>query len=166
MDSDWSASAKRYPGGKILVASLPGVDIGSTIEVEFEIEMKNMPFLAGTEPFQLPDDLQQKTFEITAPAGLKVQRLVTGGPIVATTPAGENGKQTFRWSAEKIGAQAAEADLPPDWVYKPGVTYFVGDFNDYLTKLDDTLEDRSRASRAIQTLAARLGGKSGTGWMP
>ena len=38
MDADWSASAKRYTGGKILVANLPGVDIGSTIEVEYEID--------------------------------------------------------------------------------------------------------------------------------
>ena len=37
MDAGWNASAKRYTGGKILVASLPGVDIGSTIEVEYEI---------------------------------------------------------------------------------------------------------------------------------
>jgi len=29
MDAGWNASAKRYTGGKILVANLPGVDIGS-----------------------------------------------------------------------------------------------------------------------------------------
>ena len=40
MDAGWNASAKRYTGGKILVANLPGVDIGSTIEVEFEITSK------------------------------------------------------------------------------------------------------------------------------
>ena len=34
MDAGWNASAKRYTGGKILVANLPGVDIGSTIDVE------------------------------------------------------------------------------------------------------------------------------------
>ena len=31
MDQDWNAGAKRYTGGKVLVASLPGVEIGSTI---------------------------------------------------------------------------------------------------------------------------------------
>jgi len=34
MDAEWNVSAKRYTGGKILVGSLPGVEIGSTIEVE------------------------------------------------------------------------------------------------------------------------------------
>src|SRR5579871_6100155 len=37
MDEGWNAAARRYTGGKVLVASLPGVDIGSTIEVEYEI---------------------------------------------------------------------------------------------------------------------------------
>ncbi len=59
MDAGWNASAKRYTGGKILVANLPGVDIGSTIEVEFEITTKGKPFSAGFESFQLPDELDQ-----------------------------------------------------------------------------------------------------------
>ena len=37
MDAGWNGSAKRYTGGKILVANLPDVAIGSVIEVEFEI---------------------------------------------------------------------------------------------------------------------------------
>src|SRR5208283_2317452 len=41
MDEGWNASAKRYTGGKILVANLPGVDIGSTIEVEYEVTTSN-----------------------------------------------------------------------------------------------------------------------------
>src|SRR5205814_7548268 len=72
MDAGWNASAKRYTGGKILVANLPGVEIGSTIEVEFEIISHNKPFLSGFESFQLPDEMKQKMFQLTAPAGLKV----------------------------------------------------------------------------------------------
>ncbi len=48
MDAGWNASAKRYTGGKILVANLPGVDIGSTIEVEFEITSKECRFSPGS----------------------------------------------------------------------------------------------------------------------
>ena len=80
MDEGWNASAKRYTGGKILVASLPGVEVGSTIEVEFEIISTNKPFLAGFESFQLPDEMEQKSFTLTAPAGVKIQRLVSGAP--------------------------------------------------------------------------------------
>ena len=47
MDEAWNASAKRYTGGKILVANLPGVDIGSTIEVELEVTSHSKPYIAG-----------------------------------------------------------------------------------------------------------------------
>ena len=161
MDAEWSASAKRYTGGKILVANLPGVDIGSTIEVEFEIVMKNMPFVAGFEPFQLPDDLDQKSFELTAPAGVKIEKMVTGGiPLEFTDPvASGTGRQTCRWSVEKVKALAAETQLPPDWVYKPGVTYFVGDVKDYLKTLSDTMEDRSRSRAKVEALTRQIVGQ-------
>ncbi|MGH7942318.1 MAG: DUF3857 domain-containing protein, partial [Limisphaerales bacterium] len=69
MDQGWNSGARRYTGGKVLVASLPGVEIGSTIEVEFEITMKGVPFISGFEPFQFSDDLDAKSFVITAPKG-------------------------------------------------------------------------------------------------
>ena len=97
MDEGWNASAKRYTGGKILVASLPGVEVGSTIEVEFEIVCTNKPFLAGFESFQLPDELEQKSFTLTAPANVKVQRLVSGiRGIIREQDKRAGGRQEFR----------------------------------------------------------------------
>jgi transglutaminase-like putative cysteine protease len=161
MDAQESASAKRYTGGKILVANLPGVDIGSTIEVEFEIRMKDMPFIGGFEPFQLPDDLQKKSFKLVAPANLKVEKMVTGtAALTAGSPATSDGAQTFEWSAQEISALPAEAEVPPDWVYKPGVNYFVGDFKAYLKELNDTLQDRSRAGEKAGEMARQLAAHS------
>jgi len=161
MDAEESATAKRYTGGKIFVANLPGVDIGSTIEVEFEIRMKNMPYIGGFEPFQLPDDLRQKSFQLTAPAGIKVEKIVTGGaPLKADAPTVGNNAQAWRWSAQNISALPAETELPPDWVYKPGVNYFVGDFKAYLKELNDTLQDRSQAREKAGTLARQIAGQS------
>ena len=165
MDAEWSASAKRYTGGKVLVANLPGVDIGSTIEVEYEVDMKAVPFVAGFEPFQLPDDLEHKSFELTAPAGMKIEKMVTGAvPLLAADPAaGADGKQTCRWSVDKVKALAAEPQLPPDWVYRPGVSYFAGDFNAYLKELSDTMQDRSRSRAKVEVLARQLAGLAGKG---
>jgi len=161
MDADWSASAKRYTGGKILVANLPGVDIGSTIEVEFEISMKGVPFVAGFEPFQLPDDLQQKSFQVTAPAGLKVEKMTSeSGPALADSPSVDPGVQTFRWTADKMQALPAETQLPPDWVYAPGVTYFAGDFKAYLKDLSDALHHRSESGTKAAAMARQLAAQS------
>src|SRR5205814_7105320 len=78
MDAGWNASAKRYTGGKVLVANLPGVDIGSTIEVDYEVTTKGKPFISGFETFQTFDDLDKKEVKLTAPADLAIHTLVTG----------------------------------------------------------------------------------------
>jgi transglutaminase-like putative cysteine protease len=161
MDSDQSASAKRYTGGKVLVASLPGVDIGSTIEVEYEIVMKGKPFVGGFEPFQLPDAVQQKSFILTAPAGLKVEKMVSGAiPLQAGAPAGHASGQAYQWSAANVAAMPAETELPPDWVYKPGVAYFVGNYKDYLKQLADTLDDCSKSRTQATAVAKQLAAQS------
>ncbi|HTL16969.1 MAG TPA: DUF3857 domain-containing protein, partial [Patescibacteria group bacterium] len=127
MDAGWNASAKRYTGGKILVANLPGIDIGSTIEVEYEITTRNKPFLSGFEAFQLPDVLQQKTVLLKAPADLKFQKILCGpsGQIREQSQTAD-GKRSFEWHAENVKALPAEQQLPPEWVYLSGVEYFAG----------------------------------------
>jgi transglutaminase-like putative cysteine protease len=164
MDDGWNASAKRYTGGKILVANLPGVDIGSTIEVEFEVTSHNKPFLSGFEAFQLPDALDQKTFRLTAPAGLAVERLVTGPAGILTDDAKTAaGTQNFEWDAKDVKALPAESQLPPEWVYCSGVQYFVGDLKAYLKTLDETMLDRSRKSAKAAEMARKLADDAGGG---
>ena len=108
MDEGWNASAKRYTGGKVLVANLPGVDIGSTIDVEFELVDKGTPFISGFETFQFFDDLDKKTFQLTAPDTLQVRKLMSGpGGIVKEEDKPANGEQQFEWRAENVKA------LPP-----------------------------------------------------
>jgi len=163
MDEGWNASAKRYTGGKILVASLPGVDIGSTIEVEFEVVYTNTPFLAGFESFQLPDELEQKSFTLTAPAQIKIQRLVSGSPgIVREQTTKQGSRQEFLWRSEKVAALPAETQLPPEWVYSAGVGYFVGKVTDYLKTLNETMEARSRHCAKAAELARQMAAKSGS----
>jgi len=159
MDEGWNASAKRYTGGKVLVANLPGVDIGSTFEVQYEISSKDKPFLAGFEAFQFFDDLEKKSFQLTAPCDVKVQKRLTG----AASGVGEHtnidqGNHIFQWRAEQVKALPAEPQLPPDWVYEAGVQYFVGDEKTYLDELQQTMLDRSangaKAAEVAKDLAS------------
>ncbi len=162
MDEGWNASAKRYTGGKILVASLPGVDVGSTIEVEFEVIYTNKPFLAGFESFQLPDELEQKSFTLTAPAGVKVYRLISGAPgIVREQDTKDGSRQEFQWQSGKVAALPAETQLPPDWIYSAGVGYFIGSVTNYLKELDETMLERSHQSTRAAEIARQLTAKAG-----
>jgi len=162
MDQGWNPSAKRYTGGKILVANLPGVEIGSRIEVEYTITMTNLLFIAGYEPFQFPDAVDQKSLELTAAPNVNVQKF-SGGPAgVLTEQIGtasqSSARQTFTWSATNVAALPAERGLPPAWVYTPGVGYFIGDAADYYRRLNDAMlahaQNGAKAATTARTLAA------------
>jgi transglutaminase-like putative cysteine protease len=159
MDEGWNATAKRYPGGKVLVASLPGVDLGSIIEVEFEIKMHDLPFVAGFEPFQFPDALAEKSFALTAPADLPMQRLVSGAAgAVQELDTTSNRVQTLNWQARRVPAQPSEQELPPEWNYLPGVSYFAGDAAAYWQALNGAMLERSGHSAKAAALARQLAG--------
>ena len=161
MDAGWNASAKRYTGGKILVANLPGVDVGSTIEVQFELASKGAPFIAGFEPFQLPDELERKSFRLTAPAGMEISQMTSGasGLLKAQTQT-ENTQQVFQWTAQNVNALPAEGQLPPEWAYVSGVAYFAGDAGAYVKELLETMLDRSHQRAKAAELARQLTGQA------
>ena len=157
MDAGWNASAKRYTGGKILVANLPNVEIGSTIEVEFEIAYAHSPFLAGYESFQLPDGLEQKDFEISAPETVPVRKWVShGSGIVTEAIQTTHGTKKFAWSANRVPARPAESQLPPDWAYLPSVGYFIGEADDYFKQLNARLQNRSQKNTKAAELARQI----------
>lgn len=157
MDQGWDAGAKRYTGGKVLVASLPGVEIGSTIDVEFEVTMTNMPYISGYEAFQFPDAMDEKSFEIIAPAGLKIQKLVSGPRrIVTEHDEASGGGRTFRWTAKDVKPLPSETDLPPAWEYQSGVSFFAGNVADYWKSLNDAMLAHSKNSSDAAKLAKQL----------
>ncbi len=157
MDQGWNPSAKRYPGGKILVANLPGVEIGSTIEVEYSLTMTNKPFLAGYEQFQLPDGVDQKTFDLSAATNVEVQHFIGGlAGVVTETNDGSGNQQSFQWSATKVAALPAESDLPPEWDYTAGVGYFIGDVKDYYQPLNAAMLAHSQNSAKAAAMAHQL----------
>jgi len=161
MDAGWNASAKRYTGGKILVANLPSVDIGSTIEVEFEITTKNKAFIAGFEPFQLRDALDKKSFQLTVPENLPLQKMVSGQSNsldqIETRP---KGLDSITWKATNIAALPAEGQVPPDWAYSTCVGYFVGDMGAYLKDLNGALVVRAQKSAMAAERTRQLVGQA------
>ena len=157
MDAGWNASAKRYTGGKILVANLPGVDIGSKIEVEYEVTSKGKLFLTGFETFQTFDDLDRKQVRLTAAPGVKVQTIITGpAGVVKEQRSQANGASVFEWQAQNVKALPAEAQLPPDWIYMAGVEYFAGDVKTYLKEVEKTFLERSGKSTKAAALAREI----------
>ncbi|HEY4416132.1 MAG TPA: DUF3857 domain-containing protein [Verrucomicrobiae bacterium] len=161
MDQGWNPSAKRYTGGKILVANLPGVEIGSTIEVEFSITSTNKLFLAGYESFQLPDALDKKSFVLTAPADVTVQKLLGGAKgLVSENRQTTNEVQAFTWAARDVPALPAETSQPPEWIGTPGVGYFIGDLKAHLRALNTAMLTHARNDTKAAAMAQQLTGSA------
>jgi transglutaminase-like putative cysteine protease len=160
MDQGWNPSAKRYPGGKVLVANLPGVEIGSRIEVAYTITMTNQPFLAGYEPFQFPDGVDQKSLQLTAPTNIAVHEFSGGTPDLVTEATSFPGQapdlQAFVWSATNVPALPAEQQLPPAWVCTAGIGYFIGNVDDYYQQLNTAMLAHAQHSDRASALARSL----------
>jgi transglutaminase-like putative cysteine protease len=164
MDAGWNASARRYTGGKLLVANFPGVEIGSTIEMEYVVTSHDRPFLSAFIPFQARDEIVQKTATVRSPAGLQVRTWLTGlAGIVQEKKSTEAGQESREWRADNVRALPSEPLLPPDWAYEAGAGFFVGEERAYLHRLTDVLLDRSRQSEKASALARDLAAKAGPG---
>ncbi|HEY2081239.1 MAG TPA: DUF3857 domain-containing protein [Verrucomicrobiae bacterium] len=157
MDEGWNSGAKRYTGGKVLVASLPGMDIGSTIEVEYEITEHDMPSLSGFELFQFPDALDKKSLRVTAPTGVPIHQFVSGEKgVVQEKRKTEGGTEAVDWQAANVKALPSEAELPPAWTFDPGVEFFIGSPADYWKSLNDAMVAHSKKSAKAAELARQL----------
>lgn len=157
MDAPWNASAKRYTGGKILVANLPGVEIGSTLEVDARVDVANKPFVAGLIPFQFQDEVASRTFTLTAPAALTVSAgLHHAGGSVAPTATTDRDVRTLRWTARQVPGVRAEPSQPPPWAFLPMVQYFAGDPSAYWRELHTAMTGRAAHATKAGAVARKL----------
>lgn len=157
MDAGWNSSAKRYTGGKILVDSLPGVEIGSLIHVEFEVRTHDAPLIASFQPFQLTQPLDRKSFTLEAPMGVPVHERVSGEAGVISESIGtKGGEHLFAWRAAGVPALPDESSAPPPWSFAPGVSYSIGAPADFVAALNRAMLARSRPTPELEALARRL----------
>src|SRR5262249_55931645 len=138
------------------VANLPGVDIGSTIEVDYEVVTTNRSYVAGFETFQTFDDLDKKEVILKAPKGLDVHTLITGNGIVKQQTNESGDTQTFVLQGQNEKALPAEPSLPPEWLYMGGVDFFVGDIKHHVQELNETMLDRAGKGAKAAELAKGL----------
>ena len=164
MDARWVGAAPRYPPARTLVASLPAVEVGSTVSYEVMHEVRDRPFFAAAEAFQGFDPVARKTLTIEAPAGLAIAAAglhVQGGG--AAQPAdGGPGRLVRRWEMAGVAALDSEDMLPPLWGFSPTVLASAGAWSNYAARVDEVLRaaaaDQPAAERRARTLTAGVDG--------
>ena len=149
MDAAWAGSAPRYPASKTLVASLPGVEIGSVIEYEIEEISKDKPFFAVTEVFGSVYPITEKTVRLTVPktVACNVFRDDNGllEPDAATSNIAESVSETatmisYEWKAENLKAIKRETALPPLSGICPVVKISTGNWGEYTASIKQIID--------------------------
>lgn len=162
MDAVWVGAAARYPAGKTLVASLPAVEIGSTISYRVVRRYRDRPFFAAYETFAAFDPVLRKRVRVDCPADLSLAVVPCGGwDMREAVVRIEEGRRIAEWSAESVAAVKLEARLPPPWSFLPTVAASAGRWDTYAREAGEALARaaRSRAEVAGFTGSLSRGGR-------
>jgi hypothetical protein len=156
MDAAWNAGAPRYPAGKILVASLPAVEIGSIIKIEYEKQIKDKPFFSGIYSFRSTSPIDKYTLDITVPTSIKLDITKLHSENIKETVTHKNNKNEYTWSVEKQTALKKEESTPPLWTFVPTVIISSGDFQKYTELIQNSCISKIGKSKNTSLKALSL----------
>ena len=156
MDAPWTGSAPRYPAGKILVLNLPGVEIGSTIEIQATSHVKDKPFFSDIKSFRTINPIEKMRYKISVPKDikLKITRKNLDGILEKTTESSEN--IIYEWKAKDQKSLKKESSLPPAWTFIPTIILSTGDWKTYSDQLNKKFIDAAKTTPEISSLAKKL----------
>ena len=155
MDQGWVAGAPRYPAGKTLVASLPGVEIGSIIEFSYRQTFVDRPFVAGRVSFRDDDPVDRRTVRVSVPPTMRLGiELVHGEAVATATTVGD--RVVYEWQATVQPAVKREDHLPPWWSFNPTVFFGTGNWSDYARQVRGALLAAAAADRMARVKADEL----------
>ncbi len=139
MDEQWNADAPRYPEGKIFVANLPGVEIGSILEVEYEVTVKGKPFYSDIFYFREECPVDNLKIALTIPRNVPVRIIKKNTDNVTEKIVSDNRATCYEWSTENQTALVKEISTPPQWVFVPSIIFSTGIWKDYFETLNNKL---------------------------
>jgi len=156
MDQKWVRYAPRYPAEKIMVASLPGVEIGSILETKTTTFYRDLPFFSAMEHFASHNPIVKKTVRLKMPYKTKVDMVNTAPGIIRRRTWHENERVVHEWSIENREMIKKEDHLAPDWVLTPTLLLSQGDMGDYAKIVEKALLSATKESDAAQAKAREL----------
>ena len=157
MDAPWVGAAPRYPAGKILVASLPAVEVGATISYRVVRTYRDHPFFAAYENFAAFDPMEHKSVRLECPTDMRLSLLWSAGqPKASAVVRAEQGRRISAWSAGPSPAMKRESRLPPQWSFRPTLAVSAGRWEAYAKALGAALTDAARRQEQARELAREL----------
>ncbi len=156
MDQPWTGSAPRYPPGRTLVASLPGVVQGAVVETTVVQTSKDRPFFSAAWSFGGFNPVQRRVVRLRAPASLALKVLDRTAGAVRFTETREGDAIVRTWTATNLPALSRESAMPPDWAQLPTVFVSSGDWAAYARALRAALDAAATGQSAAAAKAREL----------
>jgi transglutaminase-like putative cysteine protease len=156
MDAKWSGEAPRYPSEKIMVASLPGVEVGSIIEYRVISTFRGVPFFSAAEYFADSNPLVSKTVRVELPHALDLKISNTDPLTIHRRTSHKNENIVHEWTSGNRDMIKKEERLPPDWIFKPSVLLSAGDTSSYAALVEKALKEAAGKDKAATAKAREL----------
>jgi transglutaminase-like putative cysteine protease len=134
MDQSWVGAAPRYSPGKVMVISLPAVDVNSVIEYSVERTYKKHPFFSHTEYMQSFNPIVKKSFSLTVPGKFLLKKSILNSknsPLLTL----KNSKNTYTSVIKNSQALKMEKNIPSLWSFVPSIAVSTGSWKSYAKKL-------------------------------
>ena len=156
MDAPWNASAPRYPGGKFLIANLPGVMPNAIIESTVRREYRERPFFSLYYTFAGESPVVRQTLQVTVPRDLELKFSPAPPGVSYSERETTDGKIVHEWMLSSTPQLPAEPGSAPDWTYAPTVFLSTGDYAEFGAKYDAALRSMLKNQPRAAALAAKL----------
>ncbi|MCQ2403322.1 MAG: DUF3857 domain-containing protein [Lentisphaeria bacterium] len=167
MDAPWAASAPRYPAGKILVVNLPGIDIGSQVELQIQRTCKNRSFFSCAKTLRGPHPIRNWSLDIVAPQSMSLapgyypdgwlnipSDLEKPIAVEQKTEKLPGDQLCYHYGARDIPALHREGAQPPAYAFLPTVIVSHGDWTAYASIVSRYVQNLGDGGQAIQKLVA------------
>ena len=151
MDAEWVGSAPRYPASKIMVVTLPAVEIGSVIDVTVARTARTAPVpYHETYTFDSVDPILSKTVTVNTP-----EKIFTAGIRADFKQA--DGGYSYGWRTENAKCVPREPSQPPLVMWRPVASASAVRWNAYGAELSAALAGARKAGSAeAASLAKKL----------
>ncbi len=169
MDAPWVASAPRYPAEKLLVLNLPGVQVGSLVELQILRKVRSRPFFSYSAALRGDYPVRLWTLDILSPRSLEPEldylprgwmdmQQDTPKPISLEQRRFSLPDDMVRLSltAQEIPALHQESARPPAYACLPSVVCSAGEWERYAQALRRTVETLGDGGARIRELVEPL----------
>lgn len=159
LDASWVAAAPRYPGAKTLVVSLPGVEIGATIDYVLEHDYSQRPMFTWQQAFATEDriDRLEVNFDFPADQPLKQRTDFTGHVTVSE----QAGRRLVQYRFTELEPVLRETAAPPYFVEFPDLLLSTGEWSDYARAVaravEPCLKDQTVTAAQARSLTNGIG---------